>query len=684
MATKIGDLLVGIGADVTDLLSGTKDAGKALDSLGEKTREFADKMAKAAAAAAVAAGAIAIAFVKSGLDAIDAQAKLARSLDASIDGLRTLQLAANGAGVSNDELSDSVRNLNQRLGDAQRGSGAAYDALTALGLSARALADMDADQRVAAIAARINELGLSSSQAADLLRDLGVKNENMVTLLRGGSAAFAEAAEKLKAYGLSISDISAAKVEAANDALADMGLAFEAVRNAITIELAPVIAALATKFNELAKENGGFGKLAIEVARTMIMAFAKVGDVIQGLAVVFKGIELIATGAEATFRSVAQVVMEVFVAIVEAVDEAIYRVKDLYTNAERAPKLSESGFVKSFRDFAEEARVRVGAVRSEMHDLATKTPPSAQATKFLDDLTAAADKSAAAAANASKAIRDDKGNPNFDPEGVERAKEIEKAMPKLPDSFFTDMLAEDEKKLTAEREALQKRLDTALEFQLTEIGQEKAAQAERLKTLEDAKKAGLLLEDNYNYQVQAAEQAHADKIKTIREKSMTDLEKFSQASFGAQVKTAVGALQDITAGISKESKAAFEINKIAGQANVALKIPEAVQNAYTWGNAFGGPPAGAAAAAIAFAASVANLQAITKQRFGSGSAPSLGGSTSAPPVSPVSSGTASRGQGQVVSIEGLSPEDLITGKMARALFAQLQDVYRDGGVAQFV
>ena len=80
MANSIGSLLVEIGADISGLELGGKNATKTLKDVGEKSRELGNELAKLGAAAAAAGAVMAAAFVKGGLDAIDSQAKLARAL----------------------------------------------------------------------------------------------------------------------------------------------------------------------------------------------------------------------------------------------------------------------------------------------------------------------------------------------------------------------------------------------------------------------------------------------------------------------------------------------------------------------------------------------------------------------------------------------------------------------------
>jgi hypothetical protein len=253
MAQNIGNLKVSIGADTKDLASGI---GRAKALMGSLSRA-AKVSGIAAGAAFAAASAGMVAMTKGGLASVDAQAKMARSVDGTIDGLRALQIAGSDAGVSVDEMNGAVQMMGKRLSEAAReGTGPAADALKRLGLDARALMEMDVDARFGAIADRINGLGLSAQDAAGLMREFGIRSNEVSLALLQGSGAIQSARGEVVKYGLSMSGEMAAGVEAANDALSRIGFVFEAMRNQLAVGLAPVLQGLAVNFQEASIAGG--------------------------------------------------------------------------------------------------------------------------------------------------------------------------------------------------------------------------------------------------------------------------------------------------------------------------------------------------------------------------------------------------------------------------------------------
>jgi hypothetical protein len=128
---------------------------------------------------------------------------------------------------------------------------------------------------------------------------------------------------------------------------------------------------------------------------------------------------------------------------------------------------------------------------------------------------------------------------------------------------------------------------------------------------------------------------HAAQLFAIRRRSLDQLAGYTRSSWQGQAATVLGFVQDMTAGVTAQSRFLFEVNKIATIANIAIKTPSAIASAYEFGAKFGGPPLGAVMAGLAAASMAAQAAAAASTNFGGGSAPSISGTTAAPPVTPV-------------------------------------------------
>ena len=187
---------------------------------------------------------------------IDAQAKLARSVGGTTAALQSLTRAGDRAGVQQSEMASAVTRLNQRLGQVIATGKGADDTFAALGISAQELSGMDIDDRFVAIANSMREAGMSTQEMSYHLRELGIRQASVITLIQGGAEEIQRSRQALEDFGVAVSEVDAASIERANDALSEVGRVFEGLQNQIAIKLAPAIEAMANAFTEAAREGG--------------------------------------------------------------------------------------------------------------------------------------------------------------------------------------------------------------------------------------------------------------------------------------------------------------------------------------------------------------------------------------------------------------------------------------------
>jgi hypothetical protein len=147
------------GRQVKAELEGVGEAGKRgfgrlsreMDEANRRLAGFARRAKVAVAAAASALVAAAGAMIRSGLQVVDAQAKLAASLATTTESVQVLGRAGDLAGVSMGEIEQATMQLTRRLAQAAQGTGPAVEALQRLNLTADELRRLPLDQRIAAI-----------------------------------------------------------------------------------------------------------------------------------------------------------------------------------------------------------------------------------------------------------------------------------------------------------------------------------------------------------------------------------------------------------------------------------------------------------------------------------------------------------------------------------------------------
>jgi DNA anti-recombination protein RmuC len=374
----------------------------------ERLRRVGVRAFAALGAAAVAATATLVAFTRQGLRDVDQQAKLARSLDATIDGLRGVQIAAADAGVESGALGTSLQMLNARTAEAARGTGSAAQAMERLGLDAQALMRMDVDQRMAAIADRMKELGFSAAQAQDELGQLGIRNRRLALLMIQGGDAIRNARKEVDDYGMSLSEVDASKVERANDAFRRLGRFVEGVRVQLAIQLAGAITVVSDRFNEMIVEAGGIDKVIAPAIENMVRRLGALGDAVQRMAILFATWRLGVAYLRFAFLELNRFISGTFYKTIADIGQAIINLADRISRFPFAPKIDTSG-LRDFVNFSDDTANAIDRMReralaslleanSALNRLLGDPKPSEEFERLLRE-------AAAAAEEASKNIR---------------------------------------------------------------------------------------------------------------------------------------------------------------------------------------------------------------------------------------------------------------------------------------
>ena len=271
MSDSIRALEVRATADTSDLQSGMQQAQESIEGVGQQSRSSerdvsrsSSRMsmsmtrvataAKAAAAAAVVAGAAyTVHLIRTGLQAADEQAKLARQLGVTNEELATLQRAADLAGISAGELTSNMERLNRRLGDALDGSGATADALERIGLSAAELVDMRPDEQFEAIGDAMQGLG-SQAERASVANDLfGRSGQRMMLLLDDAGDTIDRARREVEVFNLALDETQTDAIEALNDNISTLGQISAGAANTLAAALAPALRSITSGMIDFAE-----------------------------------------------------------------------------------------------------------------------------------------------------------------------------------------------------------------------------------------------------------------------------------------------------------------------------------------------------------------------------------------------------------------------------------------------
>ena len=272
MQSVIGALRANLGLDSAQFERGAKRSKSASDQLKANLK----KMGLAAAAA----GAALAAMAQRGAAEVDRLAKAGRRIDTTVTGMRALELAAGEAGVSVGSLTDAVQNLDREVASGSRGAAAAMERL---GLAAQDLQGLEADQKLALIADRVKEMGLSTGEASKLLQEFGIRNRDMVLLLMQGGDALRAARNDIQDYGLALSQVDAAAIENANDQIGRLRLVTDFLAQNLARVLIPAFGRLAERITDSLREGGLLRRVINAITRASMLLAQAIDIVTENL-----------------------------------------------------------------------------------------------------------------------------------------------------------------------------------------------------------------------------------------------------------------------------------------------------------------------------------------------------------------------------------------------------------------
>ena len=602
---------------------------------------------------AAAGAAITAALVRRGLSAVDEQAKLARQLDSTQGALAGYQRAAEDAGVSSGVATRAAERLGQRLGEALRDpTSRSAQALDRLGLSAEDLQGLNVDERMARISDAMRDAGLNADQMGDELRQLGIRQGEVVRLMQAGGDTIRAASQDMEDFGVAVSDVDAAAIESANDSMSRISDVIQGIANQLAVQLAPLLEDIADRFQDASRESQGFGETIANVVSTSIDVMAFVADAIEGIRRAF----VVAGQAAATLAlRVRRNMMDTTASILEGPVDAINR---LIETANMVPgidfgEVQQPEIAQAVRDEVRVADRAVDEGFRAMQETLMEPMPGDSMRDWAEGVQAASRQ--AAERTVSDRERERGQIRDLREQQREDAEEIGEA------------------ELQDERERRMRNLENVRDFLRSEREQEQEAHRERMDWLREAHDEELITEHEFREKKEELEREHQERLDEIlrsgEERRSDEIGRFAKANRAMRESQLGREAAALRSGLGQM----FGDHKAFGEALGALKKFEAIQSAYAWGASIGGPPAGAAAAAAAGAAQAANLsntQGVSMGGGGSGGGGSGGGGSSG-------------GGGQQpirAEISGLDSGQLFSGDQVGSLLDRLDEEAGDRGL----
>lgn len=289
--------------------------GETLGPVGLAVGLAAAAFAAAAVAGVVLAGVVAKLTVN-GLETINALVEQAAAVGVTTDAMVKLDHAADMNASSGEAMNTALRKMTQTLGDAVRSGGAGADAVAALGLDLNKVANESPDAAFVDVADALSKIHNPAERASLAVDIFGKSAQQLGGVLGMNKQQFADAGAQAASFGIAINQVDANKVDAAMDAVGNLGKILEGVGEQMAVQLAPAITAVAEKIRDFALAGGSVGD-------EMQVVFGAVGEVILD----------VANKAELAYRAFSFLFGTVFssaVAIVKELAVDVYRLGQLF------------------------------------------------------------------------------------------------------------------------------------------------------------------------------------------------------------------------------------------------------------------------------------------------------------------------------------------------------------------
>lgn len=236
----------------------TRDADKSTGGFAKRLAGGAIGAAQWALAIGGAATALTGYIVATNTNAIRQTDMFAQSLNMSTQAMTEWQYASEQMGLSGDGLQQVFQDVQDKLGDlTTTGGGEAVDLFENLNLQMDELITLSPDQQLLAIADAMD--GINQNQKVFFMESLASDSTRLLPLLQDNAAELRRLQLEAQVLGISISDIDAAKVTQAGQAMDRTKGLMGGLANEITIELAPVLTGVSNLLVDNAVEAGGFG-----------------------------------------------------------------------------------------------------------------------------------------------------------------------------------------------------------------------------------------------------------------------------------------------------------------------------------------------------------------------------------------------------------------------------------------
>ena len=659
---KIGDLIVRVGADITEFVSGMDTADRKTSQFRQGLNKGVASFAKYAAAATAAGAAISIAITRSAAEAGTEIANLARVSRASTTEFQRNAVAARTVGIEQEKLADIYKDMRDRVGDfIQTGGGPLADFFERIapkiGVTAEQFRKLSGPQALQLFVDSLERANLSQNEMVFQMEAIASDSTMLLPLLKNNGAAIKELGDEAERAGRILSEIDVARLQLAGQQMQRFDQTVSTLKNQLGAEFAPILAGIVDQLDKAAIKAGGYGNLVSNSFATAIDAASFLADAVGGVGRTF---ELVGKAWAVGGLAIESQIWRIAHAILNGPIDLTNRFIDVLNEIPGVDieKLGFSEIGKEVRRNLDTANAAVMEGVADIHDTLMEPLPGTAMRNWVAEVRASADEAAKAMADALNGSNEDGPGLTLQTD-EDDAKKRQEAM---------------EKRLEMVQNENQRRIDL---FRERYFGEEELRKQheERMLELDEAyREQGIVSDSEYQQARLDNMREYLGKQYGVQSSGYDALGNIAAKHWNAEAGMAVNALGSIVNAMASNSEKMFRVQKTLGIANATISALTGSAKALELGW-----PLGPIAAATILANGFAKVNAIRSQSMsGGGGGGSVGGSAGSSIDQQLNERTseAVRGRGESsrnVYVRGINPNEMFSGRQMIDIINEAQE-----------
>ena len=261
MASKsLGTLTLDLVAKVGGFTQGMDKAERSSAKWRKQVEKDAKTIGTALGAGSAAALAGLVAMTASTVKSATEVSRFAAISGAGAEEFQRYAAAADMVGISQEKLSDQLKDFNEKVGEFQQSGGGGMkdffeQIAPQIGITAEAFRDLSGPQALQLYYDSLEKAGLNQKQMSFYLESMASDTTALIPLLRDGGAGFKLLGDEAERAGAILNEDTIGAADRMSAAIFVAENAMKGFRNDISSKLLPVLGDLAVEFSDVATEG---------------------------------------------------------------------------------------------------------------------------------------------------------------------------------------------------------------------------------------------------------------------------------------------------------------------------------------------------------------------------------------------------------------------------------------------